>query len=190
MTPRSFAKRDISFEVDGSGSEVKRTFVIMGSKAPLSSVDSRNIVLRRQTSFTFDYSVNMLIPSGMSDGQSAGITGYYDENTYLEFGVICRMGKKYIYCNEHIGDEDKTIIAENPLSEGTGKVQLTMRTDYLKRTLSYDSTVFTTLENVYYLCDEGLSRGKRFTGALVGMYAYAGPENDMSVTFIDDHYDE
>ena len=30
------------------------------------------------------------------------------------------------------------------------------------------------LDNVYYLCDEGLKKGKRFTGAMIGMYAYAG----------------
>ena len=30
------------------------------------------------------------------------------------------------------------------------------------------------LDNVYYLCDEGIKKGKRFTGAMVGMYAFAG----------------
>ena len=30
------------------------------------------------------------------------------------------------------------------------------------------------LKNVYYLCDEGLKRGKRFTGAMLGVFAYAG----------------
>ena len=32
------------------------------------------------------------------------------------------------------------------------------------------------LANVYYLCDEGISMGKRFTGAMVGMYGYGGKE--------------
>ena len=31
-----------------------------------------------------------------------------------------------------------------------------------------------SLDNVYYLCDEGIRKGKRFTGAMIGMYAYAG----------------
>ena len=32
------------------------------------------------------------------------------------------------------------------------------------------------LDNVYYLCDEGLKKGKRFTGPMLGMYAHAGDE--------------
>ena len=37
----------------------------------------------------------------MSEGQSAGITGYYDENTFLEFGVTCRDGNVYLYTREY-----------------------------------------------------------------------------------------
>ena len=48
---------------------------------------------------------------------------------------------------------------------------------------SYE-TEFVTLNNVYYLCDEGLKKGKRFTGAMVGMYAYAG-EGDMLAVFFE-----
>ena len=43
--------------------------------------------------------------------------------------------------------------------------------------VSFDGVKYTkvdVLSNVYYLCDEGLKKGKRFTGAMVGMYAYAG----------------
>jgi xylan 1,4-beta-xylosidase len=35
------------------------------------------------------------------------------------------------------------------------------------------------LSNVYYLCDEGLKKGKRFTGAMIGMYAYAGKQSEL-----------
>lgn len=56
---------------------------------------------------------------------------------------------------------------------------LKTETNYLTRTFSYsyDGLNYTTvdvLDNVYYLCDEGLKKGKRFTGAMIGMYAYAG----------------
>jgi len=43
--------------------------------------------------------------------------------------------------------------------------------------VSFDGEKFKSiliLNNVYYLCDEGLKKGKRFTGAMVGMYAFAG----------------
>ena len=58
-------------------------------------------------------------------------------------------------------------------------VYLKIETNDLKRTcyMSYDGKEYikvAVLENVYYLCDEGLKKGKRFTGAMIGMYAYAG----------------
>ena len=50
---------------------------------------------------------------------------------------------------------------------------LKTETNYLTRTFSYsyDGVNYTTvdvLDNVYYLCDEGLKKGKRFTGAMIG----------------------
>ena len=62
-----------------------------------------------------------------------------------------------------------------------------MTTDKLVRTLSYrllpssELTTFNTLSDVYYLCDEGYHIGKRFTGALIGMYAYGGTEELTAV---------
>ncbi len=186
MTPRPFRCGDVECNSDS------RRFVIRGSKAPLSSVDSRNIVLRRQTAFVFSYSVTMDIPS-MTVGQSAGITGYYDENTFFEFGIVKKDTGLYLYECEHIGDEDRALLAKEPLRSDAGSIRLCMDTDHLKRSLSYDinesgkKEQFTVLENVFYLCDEGLSRGKRFTGALLGMYAYAG-EEDLTVSFRADEY--
>ena len=56
-----------------------------------------------------------------------------------------------------------------------------MDTHYLKRDFSYSIeencyTPVCSLEHVYYLCDEGLKKGKRFTGAMHGMYAYLPKE--------------
>ncbi len=175
MTPRPFKEGDILYDKETG------TFSVMGSGAPLSSVESRNIVLRRQTDFSFDYEVTLVIPK-MSEGQSAGITGYYDENTFLEFGITCRGGVLFLYANEHIGDEDRCEMSEKAIAADTKSIRLKMYTNYFERKLSYstdadcDEKLFTVLSNVYYLCDEDLSRGKRFTGALVGMYAYAGKE--------------
>ena len=61
-----------------------------------------------------------------------------------------------------------------------------MDTDYLQREFSFgllgEETQAARLENVYYLCDEGIRMGKRFTGAMVGMYAYAG-ERELYAEF-------
>ena len=56
MTPRPFAAGDVKYDFLAGRFEIK------GSKAPLSSVDGRNIVLKRQTSFEFVYSVILEIP--------------------------------------------------------------------------------------------------------------------------------
>ena len=182
MTPRPFAAGDVKYDPE------TRRFEIKGSKAPLSSVDSRNIVVKRQTSFEFSYSAILEIPE-MTEGQSAGITGYYDENTFLEFGITCRDGKVFLYSNEHVGDKDDLIISGEPVPAGVERIKLIMDTSYLVRRLSYSymtaddgDTVFGVLENVYYLCDEGLKKGKRFTGAMAGMFAYAG-EADLLAVF-------
>ncbi|SCX81859.1 family 43 glycosylhydrolase [Butyrivibrio sp. INlla14] len=178
MTPRGFYPGDVSFKGN--------KFYIRGSKAPLSSVDSRNIVLRRQDSFKFKYSA-ILKPLDLKEGQSAGITGYYDENTYLEFGIVKKDGMLYIYSNEHIGEDDNIFYGEKALKAEFCGIELVMTTDMLVRTLSYrllpssELTTFNTLSDVYYLCDEGYHIGKRFTGALVGMYAYGGKESLTAV---------
>ena len=200
ITPRAFKDGDVKISSDG-------TFVIHASEYPLSDISSRNIVLRRQNSFAFEYSVFMDIPA-ISDGQCAGITGYYDENTFLEFGICRRNGRLTVYSREHIGEEDRYIYGNEEISCSIKKIYLCMNTEYLERMLSYrlisddntdvvnitstvtdsELTIFTTLSNVYYLCDEGYDKGKRFTGALVGMYAVGGVNNSLYISFTDSVY--
>lgn len=202
MTPRGFKEGDIKYTCeffvssDGKTKKNDQTFVIHASSYPLSDINSRNIVLRRQTDFSFDYAAYMDIPELM-EGQSAGITGYYDENTLFEFGITNREGKNVLYSREHIGTEDRvTFGCEVPISAKA--VYLKTETEYLRRVLLYEFiydeslelenadsklTIFSTLSNVYYLCDEGYDKGKRFTGALVGMYAVGGIDNNLYVTF-------
>ncbi|WP_022777238.1 family 43 glycosylhydrolase [Butyrivibrio sp. AE3009] len=189
MTPRPFEKGTLVYEATEDG----RIFTIKGCSAPMSSIDARNIVLRRQTSFSFEYDVNMEIPE-LKDGQSAGITGYYDENTYFTFGLKSAEGKMHVFSHEHIGDEDRWTISEEALENASGSIKLSMNTVDFVRTLSYsingEECIWHTLTDVCYLCDEGLSKGKRFTGATVGMFAYAGTENDLTVRFTDPIYTE
>lgn len=166
---------------------------LKGSQAPLSSFLARNIYVRRQTSFAFDFEAT-LEPTELSEGQHAGIIGYYDENTYVRFSVEKENETYYLRLTEHIGKE--TMIAKsNSLSAiNTGRpISFRMETRGLKRSFFYrfDDTMpwqlFHTLPRVTYLCDEGISMGKRFTGAMVGIYAYAG-ETERCVTFTDLSY--
>lgn len=150
---------------------------LKGSKAPLSNVNSRNILLRRQTDFRFDAEVTFDMQK-MSEGQQEGLVCYYDENTWVTFGMHRTEKGCVIKAWEHIGHED-VVHEEICLPEQKGTITYRVETDYLKRSFSYKIgenawQPYKTLENVYYLCDEGVHMGKRFTGAMMGMYAYAG----------------
>jgi xylan 1,4-beta-xylosidase len=139
-------------------------------------------------------------------GQEAGITCYYDENTWVNF-YLGMEEDYFVQVMEHIGHEDipHEKIRMNCGSNRIAGKRLLLRvdTDYLKRSFHFEleqdrepikpdedacckEETFTgeknrqtgdfILENVYYLCDEGVSMGKRFTGAMVGVYAVGGDE--------------
>lgn len=162
---------------------------LKGSRLPLADVGSRNILLRRQCHFDFHTMTEMVIPNLMP-GQEAGLTCYYDENTWVTCGVRGtepepdvtesqtprRARVMHAFVHEHIGDEDReySLTPTMPLVPGAA-IFVTVDTHGLTRTFTLaDASV--TLDNVYYLSDEGLACGKRFTGAMVGLYAYAGEQ--------------
>ncbi len=156
-------------------------------------MDARNILLRRQTAFSFVAEAKLKAPV-LADGQESGITCYYDENTWVCFYISKRGGEYFLQVKEHIGREnilhEKTVI-EDPAGK---QYLLGVETDYLNRRFYYkeeesDVTIVTELSDVYYLCDEGIRMGKRFTGAMVGMYGYAG-DIPLYTEFIDFNYTE
>lgn len=216
ITPRAPEKGAIQIK-DGA-------LYLKGSKAPLSSVDSRNILVRRQTDFCFTAEAQFQLQP-MTEGQCEGLICYYDENSWVHFGAFCEAGTYRIKIAEHIGTEDivhtgsileigmedensreKEIGLEDENSGGkeTGLKDENSReqeinrakeneraagalpvitykvvTNYLRREFSYrvnqgEWQPVKTLDNVYYLSDEGVKMGKRFTGAMVGVAAYAG----------------
>lgn len=183
-------------DADGVRMEGGR-FILKGSRAPLSDVAARNLCLRRQSDFDFAAEVTMHMPKLMA-GQEAGITCYYDENSWVSFSVGTDENGMFLQVKEHVGKQ--TTLHEKKYLDGTygeqgadcaGRMELGVRTKGLERQFYAAAGDFRyesgTLADVYYLCDEGVSMGKRFTGAMVGMYAYAG-ENELSVEFEDFAY--
>ncbi len=163
-------------------------FRIKGSKAPLSSVHARNICLRRQTAFSFSAQVKMRIPK-LSAGQEAGMACYYDENTWVCYFLGRDEKGLFLQLKEHIGRE--TVEYKKEPIFANEEIVLKVQTRGLERRFfaetegnCYESEV---LPDVYYLCDEGIAMGKRFTGAMTGMYAYAGEET-LFVEFQDFEY--
>lgn len=166
-----------------------------GSTLDLHDMHAKNILVRRQCHFVFSCSVTMNY-STLQNGQDAGMTCYYDENTYLKFGVFKKNDRYSLAVVEQI-DEETPISFETDvtdmITEGLAKnqpfLQLQIDTNYLQRSFSYSFAnqqmqPLGTLDNVYYICDEGIRRGKRFTGATIGVYAYAG-ETPTRVEFSD-----
>lgn len=144
---------------------------LKASPAPLSSVRARNLLLCRQDSFRYEACARLDV-SALKEAQETGMTCYYDENTWLSFGF--KNGALWVW--EHIGEKEiaypSVQLLQKPLL-----LTLKVSTDYLERTFSYslDGTEFIEvlrLPEVKYLCDEGVKMGKRFTGAMTGLYAY------------------
>ena len=172
---------------------------------PLSTMYSRNILVRPQETFCFKITATLRLDSEVLqfNGGEAGITCYYDENTYLTFNIVNSDGRLFLKVREHIYPSttdaaciDLELNADKP-DCNTDTITLHIDTEYLKRSFSYTLSCTTpsdmhtdnkpvltavdnhdifkpvcTLDNVCYLCDEGLKKGKRFTGAMHGMYAY------------------
>ena len=153
---------------------------VKGSEYDLDSMKSRNILLRRQKHFKFDAICCMKMPE-LYPGQNCGMTCYYDENTYIKFAVFATLDeepKLMLNIVEKIGEE--VITHEGIMVDNSNPyIYLKCETNYLRRVFSYsynekDYKKVAALDNVYYLCDEGYNKGKRFTGAMIGMYAFAG----------------
>lgn len=183
--------------------------ILKGSRYPLSSVHARNILVRRQSAFCFQAEAELCVPE-LSDGQEAGLTCYYDENTWVCFFFSKDENGYFLQVKEHIGEKD-VCHGKERLTDPAGKQYvLGVETRYLQRRFYYmakqenpgdqagsekrtaDSRTkeeVVQLDNVYYLCDEGISMGKRFTGAMVGMYGYAG-EKPLLIEYSSFHYQE
>ena len=185
MTPRAPEPEGIRFL--SSGIRIK------GSCFPLRDVAAKNILLQRQTSFCFTAETELVIPE-LIGGQEAGLVCYYDENTWVCLAV-CRENSYYIQVKEHIGDKD--VLHERqmlPCDCSGKKISLKVETEYLKRRFTYrlqgeEKHIAAEIANVYYLCDEGIHMGKRFTGAMTGIYAVAG-EHKLYADFLNFIYQD
>lgn len=170
-------------EVDGI-KIIDHQLWITGSKAEINSIDARNMVLRRQMHFSFTATMSMLVPD-LLDTQNGGLLSYYDENTYIKFGVVQKASSKQVQIFEKIGSIE-TVVCEIELPH-IYKIDLKTEVNGLKRSFYYriqDVWILAgTLDNVYYLCSEGITLGKRFTGATIGMYAVGGEEKVLKIPF-------
>lgn len=144
---------------------------LRGSEYPMTDVRCRSVVICRQTEYRFTFTCQLIVP----ERGEAGLTCYYDEHSFLTCGIRQTENGWEASVFEQIGI-DATQHPGHALQIQPGdRVRLCVETDYLKRKLSICVNdawqTLASLDNVTYLADEGVRIGKRFTGAMVGVYA-------------------
>ncbi|MBQ7917030.1 MAG: family 43 glycosylhydrolase [Firmicutes bacterium] len=171
---------------------VEGKVILKGSALDLNKVQSKNILVRRQTDLSFTANTTMVLPE-LKPGQNAGMTNYYDEVAYIKFAAFCNDdGQLQIKVVEQKREE--TI--EHPammVPAGTKRVNFRVDTHIFDRKyyVSFDGGDYVEAVHLPFvdaLCDEGVP-GKHFTGPTLGMYAYAGEGEELRVTFEDFHYE-
>lgn len=167
--------RTVRGAVEGSYERQGDELVIHGSGLDLNCLDYSTILLKPQKEFCFEISGSMcIIEKEQADPDwDAGLTCYYDENSYLKLALACRSRQMGILSAEYV--DDRYVTEEFiPLETESREAELKIVTEHLKRTLYFkkdgvwrQAAVF---DNTSYLSSEGLKKGKRFTGAMAGIY--------------------
>lgn len=140
---------------------------LRGNGLDLCEMQMQGLLLVRQQERAFAAETALAIPAA----GTAGLTCYYDEHSYLKFGV----GPDGLLLQEYAGYEVLSTQTA-PLPAGTSRVRLRVTTENGNRSFAVqDSTAWRTLWTIpepRYLTGEGLKCGKRFTGAMVGLYVH------------------
>ena len=174
MSPRG--RRESEIEETEQGVRMK------GDLWDLDSLNARNALLRRQTAFAFEAQAELEILS-LDDGGEADFVCYYDERTWIKFGVARTADAYCCFMEENRGDEKRRTFA-GELKNITGSVTMICRGDGVCREFILEAAeaepVRALAEDASYLCDEGYSYGKRFTGPTMGIYAL-GKETELMI---------
>ena len=149
---------------------------LTGSGMDLCFKECRSIFLERQKEFDFDAEC-ILSTTSIKEGESAGIASYYDENSYIKFGISVKDGKTGVLLALYVDDRYE-VLSFTPLEVVADSVVLKEKCRGKNRTFSccgYEETI-----EALCLASEGLRKGKRFTGAMVGIYV----EGKSTVEFL------
>ncbi len=147
-------------------------------KLPLSVVWHHNLILTRQTSINA-FTTLILKPAMAKEG-SLGLIFYYDDNSFLKFGIEKGRLNTILSIALHNASisEGMLVTFAETIPGDTESLKLCVNTEVLKKTFSYSANgselmQATHLDDCSFLTDEGLSMGKRFEGPMIGVYGYA-----------------
>lgn len=151
------------------------TLLLQGNGTDLNVADYNSLLLRHQPEFCFEMSCRVRVEESAGEPcWDAGLTCYYDENSYLKLALKREGGKTGILAAEYVDDR---YVTEKflPLNRNLEEAELKIVTENLRRDLYFrvkgeQWQQISSLENVSYLSSEGLKKGKRFTGAAAGIY--------------------
>ncbi|MCM1303273.1 MAG: family 43 glycosylhydrolase [Lachnospiraceae bacterium] len=149
--------------------------LIHGNGLDLNDLEYNTILVRPQQEFCFGFGGKVSVGDiqDVEKDWDAGLTCYYDENSYLKLALAYRSGQYGILSAEYVDDR---YVTEGfiPLEKETVEAEFKIVTEQLKRTLYYkrdgEWTQTAVFEDTSYLSSEGLKKGKRFTGATAGIY--------------------
>ncbi|MDD3337003.1 MAG: family 43 glycosylhydrolase [Eubacteriales bacterium] len=171
VTPRPPKPSTFQWQPDGE-------LTVNGDFYDLHDVRCRSLLLCRQTEFTFSFQSRVKVLE-LPEGGECGLCWYYDENSFFTLGLCQTDGAICLRVREQIG---LNTVLHDPLflsKEDCASLWLKGDAEGLCRRLYYATeqqpeALLLTLSDTAYLSDEGLAMGKRFTGAMVGVYATMG----------------
>ncbi|WP_051199565.1 family 43 glycosylhydrolase [Butyrivibrio fibrisolvens] len=144
--------------------------MIKGDGRDLCDIGCRSFAVYNQKDLVCRDEIQMISPNGLLDHEEAGMTLYYDENSYIKFGLRKQDGCTKAVITEYRDDRYiyEHIFNIEDISENT----FTLITDYTQRTFLLNGRCLYTAKDVIGICSEGLSKGKRFTSAMIGAYVF------------------
>lgn len=156
------------------------TLLLRGNGLDLCETAGQGVLLVRQQErdFSAEVVVDTAFLANAAVGNSAGLTCYYDEHSYLKFGVQKTGTGACLLFEEYVGYE-KRASEQYPLPVHDGHIRLKVTAGRGERIFAAQSVTTKVIPEPAYLTSEGLKLGKRFTGAMVGVYVHGR----MSVRF-------
>lgn len=158
LTPRTWDTRYVTVDVD--------VISIRGDGHDLCSRDCKSLLLKCQPDLDFFLEFEMEISEEEQTGftSDAGVTLYYDENTYIKFGI----NQDGIFVTEYV--DDAYVRTESFAYPLESSMVFGVETKGLIRKFYVDRKQLCQWDEVTSICSEGLVKGKRFTGAMYGVY--------------------
>ena len=159
--------------------------VILRSGGDPARIDPCSLLLCRQAEADFCQSARVDMAKAET-GDMAGLIGYYDERSFFVFG----LEKTETGCSLKIIEQNGEQRTERVLEQISAQEEkILIQSDCLSRKLYVQrdgKRRLTASIRTPYLCDEGVTGGKRFTGALCGLAAIGQGEaafREISIQF-------